>query len=115
MIAFQHHQLTPGLSYSGALFDLKFVARALGRQYGTQYLSFPVGFIVGTAPADVRAGTLVGNLSLTGGANYIVRNMAGNLSLEFFLGYVLPYDDGFRRRNAYGIFRPGFSVPIPSH
>lgn len=112
MVAFQHGRLTPGLSYSGALFDLKFVAKKLGRQYGTQYLSFPVGFIIGTAPSEVRSGTMVGNFSLTGGGNYVIRNMAGNLSLEFFLGYVLPYDRGFRTRNAYGIFRPGFSVPI---
>jgi hypothetical protein len=114
VFAFRSHTLTPALTYSGAVMSLVpawgFWENTLGRS-----VSFDAGIVVGSVPSSspTADNAISGRLSGTGGVTWVVKNMLGDVTLDFFGGYVFPVSgDGFRRRDIFFAFRPGFSIPI---
>lgn len=114
VMAWHRGRTTPGITYAGALFSIQ---PLIGNNWlfnRAHNISVQTGFLVGTVPSSSTSSEgLGGRLSATLGASYLFRNMLGNLALDFYGGRVWPIGGrGIRERDAYWVFRPGFSVPL---
>jgi len=114
LIVFQRGRTSPGVNYTGALFHVQPAFSDDWLKSPTHSLSAQFGFVLGTKPPTAASSNaLEGQLSGTAGLTYIFRSMGGGTALDFFVGYVSPLGNrGFRRRDTYLVFRPGFSIPI---
>lgn len=114
VMALQRGRTTAGVTYTGALLSIQPLLGGNWLFEKARVLSFQNGFILGTAPSTGSSGDgLTSRLSLTSGASFTFRDMVGEVSLDFFGGRVWPLSgQGLRERDAYWVFRPGFSIPL---
>ena len=114
MVALRGGTMSTALTYAGAVMDFEpMIDGRIGP--GSPFrLSFQTGAIIGTAPSGASNGdSFAARLSATAGATFRITNMAGNVTLDFYVGRVAPFSTrGFRLSDHYYIFRPGFSVPL---
>lgn len=116
VFAFQHRALTPAINYAGAVLTFQPAGR-LWTQWLGRSVTFESGFVLSTQPqasgSAVTQSATSAVLSLASGMNWVVKNMMGDVTLDFFGGYVAPFSGrGVSRHDGFFAFRPGFSIPL---
>lgn len=113
LFAFRRGDVQPAIGYTGALLSLRFLPleRALGSN--AHRFSAQAGFVVASSTQESSPASSA-RLNATVGFGYSLRNMVGNIALDFFLGGMAPLSTRTFRREAQIVFRPGFNVPLHS-
>ncbi len=91
------------MSYTGAVLNISPAARKY-RAWGAQF-----GMAVASSPSAGDEPVSGADLAAVGGISYTIRNMVGDVALDFFVGWVQPVS-GFRE--GYFAFRPGFTLGL---